>query len=94
MLIQGLCSYSGRLFPLHLLDPVSACPFIILIQADVCAMVDVMVRNFDSYTCGFESGLGHCAYGTLGKSLQFTLSSFVLSRQRLKMRVLHIDVET
>ena len=29
-----------------------------------------MLRSFDSYayTCGFESGLGHCAYGTLGKS--------------------------
>ena len=30
----------------------------------------LMVRNFDSYAyaCGFESGLGHGAYGTLGKS--------------------------
>ena len=29
-----------------------------------------MVRNFHSYAyaCGFESGLGHGAYGTLGKS--------------------------
>ena len=30
----------------------------------------LMVHNFDSYAyaCGFESGLGHGAYGTLGKS--------------------------
>ena len=29
-----------------------------------------MVRNFDSYAyaCGFQSGVGHGAYGTLGKS--------------------------
>ena len=29
-----------------------------------------MVLNFDSYAyaCGFESALGHGAYGTLGKS--------------------------
>ena len=45
-----------------------------------------------SAACGFESGLGHCAYGTL-VSL-FTLSFFVLSRQCLNMRVLGIDVET
>ena len=29
----------------------------------------LVVCNFDSYVyaCGFESGLGNCAYGTLGK---------------------------
>ena len=53
-----------------------------------------MVRNFDSYAyaCGFESGLGHGAYGTLGKSPHPVV--LVLSRQCLEMRVLGVDVET
>ena len=41
-----------------------------LFGPDQGARGGLMVRNFDSYAyaCGFESGLGHGAYGTLGKS--------------------------
>ena len=54
----------------------------------VASCMPVMVRNLihmhmhaDSSTS--PAGLGHCAYGTLGKSPQLTLSFFALSRQCL-----------
>ena len=61
-----------------------------------------MVHYSDSYAYAGrrEFGLGHCAYrggGGGGRDCWlslFTLSFFVLSHQRLKMRVLDIDVET
>ena len=58
------------------------------------ACSDVMVRIFDlyAYACGFESGLGHCAYGPLANLL--TLSFSPLAYKCLKMRVLNVDVET
>ena len=39
-------------------------------SVDTGARSGLMVCNFDSYAyaCGFESRLGHGAYGTLGKS--------------------------
>ena len=51
-----------------------------------------MIRNFDSYAYGFESGLGTVRTGPLASL--FTLSFFVLSCQCLKLRVLDVDVET
>ena len=38
----------------------------------------LMLHDSDSYAhaCGFESGLGHCAYGTFGKSLLYYTSSY------------------
>ena len=49
-----------------------------------------MVGDFVSCTsaCGFESGLGHCAHGTLGTSIHVVI--LVPCRQRLKMSVLDV----